>query len=82
MATICYVWFIPKNYIKPARALIESKRLKVTNLFQDVKVNKVIFSKDNPYFIQNMFFNVNTEEDYIKAKNIMKVKTTSLQNVR
>lgn len=77
---LCAVY--SKNCIKPAKALIESKRLKVTDLFQYVKVNKVIFSKDNPYFIQNMFFNVNTEEDYIKAKNIMKVKTAGLQNVR
>ena len=66
-----------KNCIKPAKSLIESKSLKVTNLFQYVKVNKVIFGENDPYYTQNMFFNVNTEEDYIRAENMTKIIGTS-----
>ncbi|HGJ64166.1 TPA: molybdenum cofactor guanylyltransferase [bacterium] len=68
---LCAVY--SKNCIKPAEFLIKNKSLKVTNLFQYVRVNKVIFDENSPYYTQNMLFNVNTYEDYIKAEDIAKI---------
>lgn len=66
---LCAVY--SKNCIEPAKLLIESNNLKITNLFQYVKVNKLNFNEHNLCYMQNMFFNVNTEEDYIKAVGLV-----------
>jgi len=62
-----------KNCIQPAKLLIESKSLKVTSLFQYVKVNKVVFSENDFFYAQNVFLNVNTAEDYIKAERLARI---------
>jgi molybdopterin-guanine dinucleotide biosynthesis protein A len=67
---LCAVY--SKNCIEPIETLIETHSLKVTNLFQYVKVREVMFDTQHPYYTLNMFLNVNTEEDYLKATHIMK----------
>jgi len=59
-----------KSCIEPSRLIIDSDNLKITNLFQYVKVNKINFNEHYSCYMQNMFFNINTEEDYIKAVNL------------
>ena len=55
-----------KKCVNPIESLINSGSLKVTNLFNYVKVNKVDFTT-YPEFELNAFFNINTNEDYLMA---------------
>lgn len=72
---LCAVY--SKNCIEPAKLLIESKNLKIINLFQYLKVNKLDFNEHSLCYEENMFFNVNTEEDYIKAVNLESIQKLS-----
>jgi molybdenum cofactor guanylyltransferase len=67
---LCAVY--SKNCIEPIETLIETQSLKVTNLFQHVKVREVMFGTQHPYYTLNMFLNVNTVEDYLRATHVMK----------
>ncbi len=62
-----------KNCIQPAEILIRSFMLKVTNLFQYVKVKEIEFDEQHAFYRQNMFYNVNTKEDYLRAIDVLKM---------
>ena len=61
---LCAVY--SKKCVGPIESLISSGSLKVTNLFNYVKFNKVDFTT-YPECELNAFLNINTNEDYLRA---------------
>lgn len=59
-----------KNCIEPIESQIKMGNLRISGFFTHVKVNRIDFSASYPCYDLNMFFNVNTEEDYLKAVSI------------
>jgi molybdopterin-guanine dinucleotide biosynthesis protein A len=55
------------NCIEAIEAQIKAGNLKVSDFFPNVKVKRLDFSALCPRYDTNMFFNVNTSEDYLKA---------------
>lgn len=60
-----------KNCIEPIEHLIGLGKLKVTDLFSCVKVKKVKFPESDPNCDLKVFYNINTDEDYIKAVSLL-----------
>jgi len=67
-----------KKCINPIESLINSGSLKVTNLFPYVKVNKVDFTKYSECEL-NVFFNINTNDDYLLAISLADKYNNELQ---
>jgi molybdopterin-guanine dinucleotide biosynthesis protein A len=61
-----------KDCIQAIEMQIHDGNLKIANFFPNVRVNKINFSAPNPCYEPNMFFNINTIEDYSKALAIAK----------
>lgn len=59
-----------KNCIEPIKALIKTGNLKIIDFFPDVAVNSMDIEALLPDHDPNMFFNINTDEDYLKALSI------------
>jgi molybdopterin-guanine dinucleotide biosynthesis protein A len=59
-----------RNCIKPIELQIKAGDLKISNFFPHVKVNRIDFSALYPCYDSSMFFNINTNEDYLKAISI------------
>lgn len=59
-----------RNCIKPIEAQIAVGKLKIADFFPHVKVNRIDFSAQCPPCDPNMFFNINTNEDYLEALSI------------
>jgi molybdopterin-guanine dinucleotide biosynthesis protein A len=66
---LCAVY--SKDCEKPIEELTYSGNLKVTNLFDYVKVKKVDFASLYSDCDLNVFFNINTNEDYLKAISLI-----------
>jgi len=59
-----------KNCIGPIEAQIKTGNLKISDFFLHVKVNRLDFDTLRPCYDSNIFFNINTSEDYSKALSI------------
>jgi molybdopterin-guanine dinucleotide biosynthesis protein A len=59
-----------RNCIKPIEAQIKTGNLRIASFFPHVKVNRLDFDILCTYYNLNMFFNINTREDYLKALSI------------
>jgi molybdopterin-guanine dinucleotide biosynthesis protein A len=56
-----------KNCIEPIEAQIKAGDLRIADFFPHVKVNRMDIGALYPCHDSNMFFNINTREDYLKA---------------
>jgi len=56
-----------KNCIEFIEAQIKTGNLKISNFFPLVEVNRIDFSLLCPCYDSSIFFNINTNEDYLKA---------------
>ena len=65
---ICAIY--SKNCIESAEAQIKTGNLKIIDFFPHVRVNRIDLVKLYPGYDPNMFFNINTSEDYLKALSI------------
>lgn len=72
---LCAVY--SKKCIEPIEILIKAGNLKVTDLFPYVKVNRVDLKLLWPDHDPDIFFNINTDEDYLKALRISKKEGSS-----
>jgi len=59
-----------KNCIEPIEAQIKTGNLRIANFFPHVRVNRMDFSALHPPYDPNVFFNINTSEDYLRALSI------------
>ncbi len=59
-----------KDCIEFIETQIGTHNLKIISFFSYVKVNRVDFSTLYPYYDPNVFLNINTNEDYLKAFSI------------
>ena len=59
-----------KNCIEPIESQIKTGNLRIYNFFPHVRVNRMNFDVLCPCYDSNMFFNVNTSEDYSKALSV------------
>jgi len=59
-----------RNCIEPIEAQIKTGDLRIANFFPRVKVNTIDMDTLDPCYDSNMFFNINTSEDYLKALSI------------
>ena len=59
-----------ENCIGPIEAQIRTGSLKIADFFPNVKVKRLDFGALCPRYDPNMFFNVNTSDDYLKALSI------------
>ena len=66
---LCAVY--SKRCIKPIEMMIKTGNLKVSNLFSHVKVNTLDFDLIKHDFNPNIFFNINTYEDYLMALSVV-----------
>lgn len=66
-----------KSCIEPIEHLIALDELKVTSLFDYVRVKKIKFPDSDPECDLRVFFNINTYEDYVKAVSLLVDSTLS-----
>jgi len=59
-----------KNCIEPIEAMIKTGNLKIIDFLPHVAVNSMDIDTLLPNHDSNMFFNINTNEDYLKALSI------------
>ena len=59
-----------KSCIEPIESQIRAGNLKISDFFPHVRVNRMNFGTLCPCYDPNMFFNINTREDYSKALSI------------
>lgn len=68
---LCAVY--SKGCIEPIEVLIKAGDLKLTHIFPFVKVREIELSAPTSYYDPDMLFNINTEEDYLKAISIAEI---------
>ena len=59
-----------KGCIEPIEVQIKTGNLKIASFFPHVKINRIDMEALDPCYDSNMFFNINTGEDYLKALSI------------
>ena len=56
-----------ENCLEPIEIQINTGNFKIVDFFPHVKVNRVVLSALYPCYDPNMFLNINTSEDYLRA---------------
>ncbi len=59
-----------RDCIKPIESQIRSGNLKISDFFPNVRTRRIDFNTLHDQYDQIMFFNINTEEDYLEAVSI------------
>jgi len=64
------VGYFKKSYLGTIEEQIELGNIKPINIFENSEFKKVEIAKELPFYTNYLFFNINTKEQYQKAKKI------------
>jgi molybdopterin-guanine dinucleotide biosynthesis protein A len=64
--------FYNLTVLHPMKAFIQKGNYKLPDLFEAIKINRLVINNESDFYHENLFFNVNSKHDLAQAENLMR----------